>query len=106
MSLDLHRPATPSTADGWNRTISDLERALGSGDTDAVARVAVDVSLGRVPSHLEGRARNILEQITGLESQIEERRDHVADELHRITGRGRRSAPPAPPAPSQLDCSA
>ncbi|MFN8051663.1 MAG: hypothetical protein U0Q22_09520 [Acidimicrobiales bacterium] len=95
MSLVAHR--------GWNETISELEVALGSGDAERVAKVAVDVSLGRVPSHLEGRARSILERITGMESELEAQRDAIGAELHRIGNRPKRLVPPAP---SQLDRSA
>jgi len=87
----------------WNDTLRVLELALASGDPNEVARVAVAATLGPIPADLAPRAGVVLAGIRDLESSVEDRLGDLAQEMDRRPTRSRWTAPPAP---SQLDCSA
>lgn len=96
-------PGLVTPAGNWNDTIRSLEEALTSGDAEQVASIAMTVTLGPLPASLAGRAEAVRDDIARLEDQIGQRLSAIAKDLDRIPPRTRWGAPPAP---SQLDCSA
>ena len=104
MSLDvLDNAGADSSVAGWNDTLRSLEHALQHGDADQVASIAIAVTLGPVPPTMTHRATEVLEAIGRLEDEISSQMDAISRELNRHQSRPRWAAPPAP---SQLDCSA
>jgi len=87
----------------WNDTLRSLEAALATGDAAQVASIAIAVTLGPLPDRLGDRAANVLHGIARLEDEITRQMASIAHDLDRIPSRSRWGAPPAP---SQLDCSA
>lgn len=90
-------------ASSWNETLRQLEEALATGDAEQVASIAVSVANGPIPAGLSDRATLVADRLGMLERDVEMQLAEISRELDRVAPRLRRTAPPAP---SQLDCSA